>query len=500
MTSYWIDRADDRSAPPSPFAPPDQVLEGGHDVVVVGAGIVGATAALELVRGGCRVLLLDAAAHPARGVTGQSTAKVTVGHGLRLSEVRSSHGDQAAHEYAAAARRGLAHVRDTAAGLAVASESAPHDLYTTEPLTVPRLEAHAADAEAMGLEVLHPSVVEAGTPVAACGVVRYPDQILLDPVAYVTAVVGEAQRLGADVRLGVVAHGIDEGPPIVVHTDRGEVLGRQVLLATHAPFPLRTLAFAVSEQRRHYALAGAVPRALTVTYDVGAGWSTRPVSGTTAVVVGPGDVTGRGNETDRMRSLRRWATGTVGLEVTHAWSTQDVFTSDGLPMCGRAGLRGDLWVATGFGGWGLTSGSAAALDVAHRILDGGPGEVASWSPRRASLVSQARPTARSLAATVVGLGRSVVPRPPTAPERVVAELAPGQGRVVHSGTRKVAVSRDLDGVVRGVSARCTHLGCLVGWNAEAQSWDCPCHGSRFGPDGAVRHGPACRALPALPTT
>ena len=70
------------------------------------------------------------------------------------------------------------------------------------------------------------------------------------------------------------------------------------------------------------------------------------------------------------------------------------------------------------------------------------------------------------------------------------ELAPGQGAIVRSGLKKLAVYRDADGMLSACSAVCTHLGCIVRWNDQPSTWDCPCHGSRFAPDGAVLHGPA----------
>ncbi|MGN4159672.1 Rieske 2Fe-2S domain-containing protein, partial [Streptomyces sp. NEAU-PBA10] len=60
--------------------------------------------------------------------------------------------------------------------------------------------------------------------------------------------------------------------------------------------------------------------------------------------------------------------------------------------------------------------------------------------------------------------------------------------------RRRAVHRAEDGTVRAVSARCTHLGCLVSFNQAETTWECPCHGSRFGTDGAVLQGPATRPL------
>jgi Rieske Fe-S protein len=76
----------------------------------------------------------------------------------------------------------------------------------------------------------------------------------------------------------------------------------------------------------------------------------------------------------------------------------------------------------------------------------------------------------------------------------VADLLPGEGRVVADGIGQKAVHRDEDGALHAVAARCTHLGCIVGWNEAERTWDCPCHGSRFGALGEVLNGPATAPL------
>ena len=76
----------------------------------------------------------------------------------------------------------------------------------------------------------------------------------------------------------------------------------------------------------------------------------------------------------------------------------------------------------------------------------------------------------------------------------VEEIASGSGAVLRRGLRKYAVHRAPDGSLAIRSAVCTHLGCIVHWNAVERSWDCPCHGSRFATDGRVLNGPAHRPL------
>jgi 3-phenylpropionate/trans-cinnamate dioxygenase ferredoxin reductase component len=79
-------------------------------------------------------------------------------------------------------------------------------------------------------------------------------------------------------------------------------------------------------------------------------------------------------------------------------------------------------------------------------------------------------------------------------DRSADDLAPGHGGIVSVGGRQLAVYRDAEGLTYELSPRCTHMGCTVDWNDPAQTWDCPCHGSRFSFDGSVVHGPAAAPL------
>jgi Rieske Fe-S protein len=80
------------------------------------------------------------------------------------------------------------------------------------------------------------------------------------------------------------------------------------------------------------------------------------------------------------------------------------------------------------------------------------------------------------------------------PAETAVELDPGNGEIVRVEGERLAVSRDPAGSLRAVSAVCTHLGCIVSWNDAEESWDCPCHGSRFAATGEVLHGPATTPL------
>jgi Rieske Fe-S protein len=82
----------------------------------------------------------------------------------------------------------------------------------------------------------------------------------------------------------------------------------------------------------------------------------------------------------------------------------------------------------------------------------------------------------------------------------LAELVPGEGRVVEYEGNKIALSKDAHGSVHAVSPVCTHLKCTVSWNITEQSWDCPCHGARYSADGKILNGPATRDLMMISLT
>ena len=210
---------------------------------------------------------------------------------------------------------------------------------------------------------------------------------------------------------------------------------------------------------------------------------------------GEGHFPGRDEKTDeRSDALASWTREKFGVsEIAYRWSTQDFTSEDRVPFIGpltKTSRR--IWTATAFGAWGMTNGTVAGLLLAD-LLTGrenpwaelfDPGRGGAWLQRTKKLMKEN-----------VAVGKELVSGYVTGSEvSSVDELAPGEGAVLRFGPAKTACYRDESGTVHAVSARCTHLGCIVGWNPAEKSWDCPCHGSRFDVDGAVLQGPAVDPL------
>jgi Rieske Fe-S protein len=337
--------------------------------------------------------------------------------------------------------------------------------------------------------------------------VRFERQAEFHPRKYLHALTERAEAAGVRVfeRSRAVEVSAHEGRRRV-KCPSGRVSAGRVVVATHYPFLDRSLAFARLHVERSYAItcriAGAPPDGMHISGDT----PTRsvravPLPGADEellLVGGEGHKTGTVSDTElryeRLEAFARQHWDVVSVE--HRWSAQDPITADLLPYVGALTPRDDrVLMATGFAKWGMTGGTAAALLLSDLAL-GRPAPSADlFDPWRVTPLASARSIAKENAQVAAHfVGDRVRHADPRAPR----DLRPGQGAIVEHGGKRAAAHRDDAGALHLVSARCTHLGCLVAWNAAERSWDCPCHGSRFAPDGSVLEGPAVHRLESVP--
>jgi Rieske Fe-S protein len=183
----------------------------------------------------------------------------------------------------------------------------------------------------------------------------------------------------------------------------------------------------------------------------------------------------------RVRELETWARNNLPVgEAVWRWCNEDYDTADRMAYVGEPAPEKSpgFFVATGFNAWGISNGTAAGLMIASRIATGSH----PWG----GLFAPVRPYPKSFHRS--GDTQSRV--------RSLDAIPPGGGGVIERNGEKIAASRDADGTLRLLSAACTHKGCTVTWNNADRTWDCPCHGSMFEPDGTVIHGPARKPLKA----
>jgi nitrite reductase/ring-hydroxylating ferredoxin subunit len=200
---------------------------------------------------------------------------------------------------------------------------------------------------------------------------------------------------------------------------------------------------------------------------------------------------GEGGEAERFAKLEEWVREKFDVtSVEHRWATHDHIPNDLLPFIGRAGPFSDRVLAvTGLRKWGLAMGTTAAVVLSDRILGRDNQWAHRFDPMRLHPIAGGPSFLKNAAASVQHLAVDRLLKRGSA-----EDLAPGEGAVVGSGLGQRAAYRDEEGTLHSLSARCTHMGCIVNFNDAERTWDCPCHGSRFDTSGEVIEGPATKAL------
>lgn len=469
------------------------------DTAVVGGGITGLTTASLLAEAGHTVAVVEAG-RIVEGVTGHTTAKLTSQHGLVYHDLIETFGEERARRYAEANEAAIDHVESRVEERDIDCDFARTSAYTytDSPDHRRKVRREVDAARQLGLPASY--VESTPLPYEVENAIRFDDQARFHPRKYLLALAAEIPGDGSYVFEETKATDIDPGRQCEVTTERGTITADNVVVATHFPVLDRAAYFARLSPKRSYVLAvrlaGEPPEGLF--YRTGDPYfSVRPHptddDESLVLVGGQNHRTGHGGGTaERYRKVEREARERFDVEsVEYRWSTQDFTSVDRVPLVGEMGaVARNVYVGTGFGGWGMSNGTAAGMVLADLVR----GESNPW----ADVYDPTRFKPVASAGTLLSHNKHAAKHFVTdrfESREDVASLGDGEGSVVDGEDGPVAAYRNENGEVTAVSAVCTHMGCLVRWNDGERSWDCPCHGSRFDVDGSVIDTPAVEDLP-----
>ncbi len=495
MTSLWL--ADAPSIDTDPFEPGAE-----FDEVVIGAGMTGLVTAVMLAREGRRVAVVEARTVGA-GATGNTTAKLSLLQGTHLQRIREAMYPAVVQAYVDGNRAGFDWMVAYLDAQGVPYQRARAVTYATTMDDAAAVEREHALARRAGLDTRLGT--DAGLPFPTVRTVELPDQVEFDPMDVLAALASELHALGGRIFEHAQLLGVRASNPAVVRTTAGELVAQHVVLATGTPTLDRGLYFLKVAAHRSYAMAFRVPGELPDGMFLSAGSPTRSIRTADGLLLTGGNGHGVGRRTSTAAAQRELEEWTLqhwpGAELSHSWAAQDYLAPHHVPFVGRLPRgRGRILLATGYEKWGMTNSVAAAMTLTTDILHGrrSLARLEPWQRTLRTRMTMPRAIANGIGENAAvgwwyakGWGRALRrPLPESVPE--------GSGAVGRRGVLPAGISR-IDGVTCAVSTVCPHLFAALSWNDGERSWDCPAHGSRFGPDGTRLEGPATKGLTRLPT-
>ena len=403
------------------------------DVLIVGGGLAGLLCAYSLEKQGVDYALIEAD-RIMGGVSGYTTAKITSQHGLIYEKLTRKFGTEAARMYWEANEKALGALRDLARKADCDFEQKDHFVYSVD--APQKLEAEMNALQKAGIPAKWSSAPKLPFPVA--GAIRFPDQGQFHPLKF-AASIAKGLRIFENTKA-------QEFVGNTVKTQHGSICAEKIIVATHFPILNKHGAFYLKQyQQRSYVLALKDAAQLDGMYlDAEKGGLSLRNAGEALLLGGGSHRTGK--KSTAWAPLRQAAERyyPASREIG-CWATQDCITLDAMPYIGSYSRKtSNLYVATGFNKWGMTSSMLSAMILADLVQEKKNDYAPLFDPSRSILQPQLLCNA---AEAVCNLLTPTVPR-------------------------------------------CPHLGCALKWNAQERTWDCPCHGSRFQEDGKLINNPA----------
>lgn len=485
------------------FAPLNRDID--VDVVIVGGGITGLTAAYLLCMEGKTVCLLERH-RLGHGDTGCTTAHLTYVTDVRPSQLEGTFGQAAAK---LAWRGGAAAIQQIEK--LVRSAAIDCDFTHVQGMLHGSLKSTYDETKKLESETqlvdewgFYPTFMQSIPRIGKPGMLL-PHQAKFHPLKYLKYLANASHALGCQIFENTNATKFYEDPRIVVangHSIRCEY----IIIATHSPivgesgFIRGSLLQSKLEAYSTYAIGAKIPSGYlpdALYWDTSSPYYYLRVDAGEdhdyAIFGGEDHKTGQESDSvERFERLEaRLASIIPGIEVDNRWSGQVIETADGLPYIGETAYK--QFVATGFSGNGMTWGTLAGM----MARDAACGRNNLWKdlldPSRIKLGGIWKFIRNGLDYSYYLFGERLWGHE----AKSLPAIRNGEGKVVEIKGKQVACCRNEEGHLQTVSAVCPHMGCLVHWNKAEQTWDCPCHGSRFQASGDVIAGPAECSLESI---
>ncbi|MES2701464.1 MAG: FAD-dependent oxidoreductase [Bacteroidota bacterium] len=470
-----------------------------YDVLIVGGGITGLTTALVLQEAGKKCILAEAH-NLGFGTSGGTTAHLNTILDTPYYQVIKDFSEKDATHLAMGAREGI----DLVEGL-VTKYNIDCDFEYKSAFLFAETDEEVNELENIkdGNEQVHVLSEWSETipvPVPFKRALKVDFQAQLHASKYLAGLAKIFEDAGGVIlQHCLVSKMTEEENGVTADTCLGIIKAGAAVYATHLPPGINIFSFRCAPYRS-YAMAftlksGAYPEALA--YDLKDPYHyyrTHTVDGQSYVIAGGGDhKTGHNDNTEHsFTELEAYMRRHFEIdEISYKWSSQYYEPADGLPYIGLMPGHERMYTATGYSGNGFTLGSLAAKIICSHITGNQTPYDELFDPSRIKMVAGFANFVKENADVI---SQFISKRLSHAKLTSLAGLAPGEATVAEWEGQKVALYKDDNGHLYALDPVCKHAKCIVGWNTAEKTWDCPCHGARYAPNGDLLTGPAQSGL------
>lgn len=476
--------------------------EAVYDCLIVGGGITGLTAALVLQTSGKQTLIAEANTI-GFGTTGGTSAHINTFADTTYKEAESAFGERGAQLFKDAIFNGFDAIKSnvTQYGIECDYEDKPAYLYAEDEEQAKQLDDIYEGAVKVGVAVKYINNVP--TPVTYVKAAQFDGQAQFHPLKYLQGLQTAYLNAGGVILENTLVKSItDDNGVHKAEAGSLSIQANRVIYATHLPPNINVFNFRCAPYRS-YVMAvtlqsGTYPDALV--YDMQEPYHyvhSHTINGEPLLIVGGNDhKTAHEDPETAFADLEKYIRKYYDvLAVKYKWSSQYYVPVDGLPYVGQLPLAAEgIYCATGFNGNGMMLGSVSGRILADLVLgkDNPYAELFSTSRLKpidgfTEFIKENADVAYHFVKDRIGVKET----------DSLKQLQPGTGKVVEVDGEMIAAYRDEDGEIHALSPVCTHAKCIVNWNGEEKSWDCPCHGARYDIAGQVLTGPATKALEVI---
>ncbi|NLN32463.1 MAG: FAD-dependent oxidoreductase [Flavobacteriaceae bacterium] len=476
------------------------VKEGLYDVVIAGAGISGLSCAIRLQKSGMKCLLLEAE-NIGFGTTGGTTAHLNTFFDASYDEVIRDFGLENAKIFSRSGPAAIEFIQSMISefGIDCDFETKEAYLFATDPNQLGALNKLKEAGNEVGIPFEYTQMTP--FPIPFLKAVRVNGQAEFHPLLYLRGLRKAFQQLGGEyIRKCRVMDYKSEADELIISTSLGEVKTRNLIYATHTPPGVNLLHFR-NIPWRSYVMAvelkdGNYPQALGYDLEeIYHYYRTHEREGKKYLIVG-----GKDHKTGiKIRTEDCFAQLETHIrtyfevkKVVYKWSSQYFEPVDGLPYIGRIpGGPDNVFVCTGYNGNGMIFGTMAGIVIPDLILGKSNSYENLFNPRRVKPIAGFK---KFISHNTTAVGYWFKNQLSLSDAEKLEKLPVNCGEIVEIDKSSYAVFKELNGECYILENNCSHAGCSVEWNESEMTWDCPCHGSRFGVKGNVLTAPAVKPL------